>query len=48
MNCRENRYILLKPPSEDGEGGVDGRDGTGREKGRGRGRQGRRGSSEAG
>ena len=48
MNCRENRYIFLTPPSEDGEReGRTGRRGQGGRKGEG-GRQGRRGPSEAG
>ena len=36
MNCRENRYIFLTPLRGWREGGADGREGTAREKGRGR------------
>ena len=48
MNFRENRYIFLAPPLEDGqrEGWTGGR-GQGGRKGEG-GRQGMRGPSEAG
>ena len=45
MNCPENRYISLTSLRGWRAGGADGREGTGREKGRGRQRQGRRGPS---
>ena len=47
MNCRENQYIFFNPLRGWREGGADGREGTGREKGRGR-QAGKEGTSEAG